>query len=208
MKLGKVRAGERFVFDHVGGVWVKIAPDVARCIYGSNAGRTEKIEQDWSVNVIFNQNPQENPVAATPQPMTVTQTPTEQPVSPSSEVKLHEPVSDETLANEPAMGIVDKDRAPLPEPQETMIYAAPKPEPPKSDTLVMEKATGGIVSLVLVDEEENVIAEIKNPTASQVAAYSQADGLKFNNNKGRHVHENLVDHVNQILYIVVGEELK
>jgi len=55
MKLGRVRIGERFVFDDIGGVYTKLSSGVAKCVYGPNFGKEVEINKDMSVYVILNE---------------------------------------------------------------------------------------------------------------------------------------------------------
>ena len=53
MKLGKVRIGERFVYDDRGGVFQRVSWEKARCIYGSGFGVELDINPEMSVYAIF-----------------------------------------------------------------------------------------------------------------------------------------------------------
>ena len=192
MKLDKVRIGERFVFDHIGGVYSKISPDKARCVYGKDYGKIEPILPDMSVYVIFEdrskfkrrpmgQKPesQETPVDAPGMP----QNESSAVVTPSIPVPSPEPAKEPVSLPEPAIGVA----------------VCNIPYSPKSD---------GTMKMVLVDDEDKVIAEIPNASAAQIAAYSDAEGVRMQDkHNARNVIETLVDHVTQTIYVVLGDEV-
>ena len=150
MKLGRVRMGERFVFDHIGGVYTKVSSSIARCIYGPKFGQEEPINKDMSVYVIFEDRDK-------------------------FKKKIEPDKADTTII--------------------TKTEIKPNPELPQVG-----------MKMVLINDDDKVIAEIPNATAMQIAAYSHAEAVKLNSKDiGRSIRETLIDHTTQTLYVVLGD---
>lgn len=182
MKLGRVRVGERFVFDHIGGVYNKVSANKARCIYGKNFGKEERISPDVSVYVIFEDRDKLKKMGA----------PREQddPMDCSAGVvntaAVQEPVP--VADTQPDyIGIVNPDFVPTP---------------------ACEPVRENAMQIVVLDEDENVIQKIPNATMQQVVAFAQAEGVKLgNNNKSRDIRETFYDYADSTYVVMVGREM-
>lgn len=183
MRLDKVRVGERFVFDHVGGVYTKISKDRARCIYGRNFGREERIIPNVSVYVIFEDRDKLKRKAM----LSVKPVPNE----------THTPATlPEVVTQQPKVESVTE--------QPKVESVVPTPEVPQA---VIPISDGGM-RMLLVDENEKVLVDMPNATAAQIAAYTDAGGIRIQSgHNGRNVLETIVDHATQTFYIVLGNEV-
>jgi hypothetical protein len=150
VKLGKVRVGERFVFDDRGGVFQRISWEKARCIYGSNFGTEIDINPDISVYAIFDRdrsmrlNKREEPDTESQAPLTASV-----PVS-----IIPAPVS-ETAGSSAVPGIWTQ------------------------NTQTMTTPIEGVIRVVFVDEEDKLVGEIPAASAVQVAALTKSDFIKL-----------------------------
>lgn len=181
MRLDKVRVGERFVFDHVGGVYMKVSNDRARCIYGRNFGREERIIPDVSVYVIF-----EDRDKLKRKPMLAVK-----------------PVSSDTMMV-PDKAIEQPKVESTEQPKVESVVPTPEVPQPVIPTPISE---GGL-RMLLVDEDEKVLVDMPNATAAQIAAYTDAGGIRLRaGHNGRNVLETIVDHTSQTFYIVLGNEV-
>ena len=175
MKIGRVRAGERFVFDHIGGVYQKVSPDKARCIYGKNFGNEEPITPDISVYVIFEDRDKMKKIGA----------PRGEDISDCGPGMVHTLVGykEPVLAEIPGVAS---------EVQPTVQTAAP---------VVCE----GTMQIVVLDEDENVLMKIPNATVQQVVAFSKAEGVRLNKqDKDRTIRESFYDYTESTYYVVLG----
>ena len=190
MKLRGVRVGERFVFDHVGGVWSKISESKARCIYGKNFRKEEVLDPNVSVYVIFEDKTKDKLGRPIQQEGTG-----EDDAHPCGEVVVEKAmpcsIAESRMPEQkPADGFVAI-------PEGTSILT-----PGKEPVLVTNLPS--FIRLLLVDENEKVLTEIPIATSAQIAAYTQAEEVKLPNEKmGRRVEEVFFDHGTQTLYVVL-----
>lgn len=190
MKLRGVRVGERFVFDHVGGVWTKVSETKARCIYGKNFRKEESLDPNVSVYVIFEDKTKDKLGRTIQQEGTG-----EDDVRPCGEV----PVSQKQPCS------IAESRMPEQKPADVFVaipegtsILTPGKEPMPVTNLP------SFIRLLLVDENEKVLTEIPAATSAQIAAYTQAEEVKLPNSPlGRRVEEILFDHGTQTLYVVL-----
>ena len=194
MKLGRVRTGKRFVFDQIGGVYLKVSPEKARCIYGSASGNEVSVDPELLVFVLsedssFTSDNKGRFSQSTPgsqnqecENCTATESATATP---------------QVMATESVTATAQVEITPVPE---TETKSMPEPI----------KACAGNMKIVVVEEDDEdgkVLFEIADATAGQVAAYSAAEGIKLSEKENsRRVMDAYVDHGKQTLCILVSRE--
>lgn len=153
MKLGKVRVGERFVFDDRGGVFQRVSWEKARCIYGSSFGTEIDINPDISVYAIFDREKsmrmnKREPEQESPGPVT-------------NDIDLSVPV--------PA-------NVPVPE---AMQDHPSEYQPPIGGAVPVPAPTESGIRITFIDEHDKVVSEIACASAAEVSALTKSDFVKL-----------------------------
>lgn len=196
MKLGHVRIGERFVYDHIGGVHLKVSRDKTRCIYGSSFGKEHPIDPDLSVYAIFERTPERSQKAEKDtRVVQVAQVPPETVLAVLEAVEKA-PECPETPEREIRQGEATAEVTELATPPADEATALPVP------------GRDNGMAIIVMDNDEKVLAKIDHATSAQVVAYSTSEALKLSKNEQpRMIEDSFVDHESQTLYVQVGDEM-
>lgn len=178
MKLGKVRIGERFVYDDRGGVFQRISWEKARCIYGSNFGTELVVNPDMSVYAILDRQrvprPSKNEASDDCSAGVVNTA-----VLQSSCPKCHGSLIGKP-AGCPTCDIMVPDA--LTSSQDASVVPVTQKEQPEQEYggLKCQLPIEGGLKVVFTNDDDKVISEISNATAAQIAALTKSDFIKLN----------------------------
>ena len=149
MKLGKVRIGERLVFDDRGGVFQRVSWDKVRCIYGSNFGTELDINPEVSVYAIFDKE---------------------------KGTRTNKPVFAENEGTEVQSSVVVDTAVSVPEIQRDH---ASEYQSPCGGSVSSVKSAEGTIRVIFIDEHDKILTEIPVASAVQVSALTRADFIRM-----------------------------
>lgn len=197
MKLGRVRAGERFVFDHVGGVYQKVSPEKARCIYGKHFGKEEPITPDISVYVIFEDRNKLKKIGD------VSHDPTDCSAGVVNTAAVQEPApTPAPVADEREWDKSLVDKAHQRADDELSKHLSESPAPVQAPAPAIQEGT---MQIMVIDENDNCLLKIPNATTQQVVAFSKAEGVRLEKNgKGKIIREAFYDYTESTYIVVLG----
>jgi hypothetical protein len=203
MKLGRVRTGVRFVYDHIGGVHLKVSRDKTRCIYGSSFGKELPVDPDLSVYALYYDRATER----LPKNPEVEKDPRVDQVPPETVLAVLETIEKAPECSETPEQEIRQGDATSEVTESATEIVEPVVSMPVPTIMPLPIVDNGM-AIIIMDIDEKVLTKIDHATSSQVVAYSTSEALKMNKDeRPRMIEDSFVDHEKQTLYVQVGDEM-